>query len=72
MYESIPDKAYDAYVMLMNFDKLLKQECPYIEIEKERYYQDGICHYNKLICTRLPICSQALITAQKEDESYGN
>lgn len=47
-------------------------ECPYIEIEKERYYQDGICRYNKLICTRLPICSQALITAQKEDESYGN
>lgn len=47
-------------------------ECPYIEIEKERYYQDGICCYNKLLCTRLPICSQALITAQKEDDNYGN
>ena len=32
-FPSIPDSAYNAYVTLMNFDKLLKQECPYIEID---------------------------------------
>lgn len=47
-------------------------ECPYIEIEKEAYYQDGIHCYTKLVCTRLPMCSRALMSAQKEDENYGN
>ena len=45
MYESIPDKAYDAYVMLMNFDKLLKQECPYIEIDSRYNDKESIQKY---------------------------
>ena len=47
-------------------------ECPYIVLEKEAYYQDGIHCYTKLVCTRLPMCSRALMSAQKEDENYGN
>lgn len=45
MYESIPDKAYDAYVILMNFDKLLKQECPYIEIDSRYDDKESIQKY---------------------------
>lgn len=45
MYESIPDKAYDAYVILMNFDKLLKQECPYIEVDSRYDDKESIQKY---------------------------
>ena len=35
-FPSISDSVYNEFVILSNFDKLLKQECPYIEID-ERY-----------------------------------
>jgi hypothetical protein len=48
MQESVPDSVYDAYVMLMNFDKLLKQECPYIEIDS-RYGDNESIHKYKYV-----------------------
>ena len=45
MMENVPDNVYDAYVMLINFDKLLKQECPYIEIDSRYGDNDSIQKY---------------------------
>lgn len=45
MQESVPDSVYDAYVMLMNFDKLIKQECPFIEADERYGSVDGINKY---------------------------
>ena len=44
MLTVIDDSVYDDFVQLTNFDKILKQECPYIEID-ERFEQDGLNKY---------------------------
>ncbi len=48
MFESVPDSVYDAYVILSNFDKLLEQECPYIEVDA-RYGDSDTIHKYKYV-----------------------
>ena len=45
MLEDIPAEVYDAYVILSNFDKLLKQECPFIEIDSRYDNSESIKKY---------------------------
>lgn len=41
---TLDESTYDDFIQLTNFDKLLTQQCPYIEIDT-RYTEDGINKY---------------------------
>lgn len=41
---TLDESTYDDFIQLTNFDKLLSQQCPYIEIDT-RYTEDGINKY---------------------------
>lgn len=41
---TLDESTYDDFIQLTNFDKLLTQQCPYIEIDT-RYEEDGIDKY---------------------------
>lgn len=41
---TLDESTYDDFIQLTNFDKLLTQQCPYIEIDA-RYEEDGIDKY---------------------------